>query len=137
MIIEYKHPDLNEEVGARAGYYCPLEERLLSCRGRDVLYVLGHACLDNPCCGKGGEWTYIQVPGFLVRTHAQTADRVPRVSDVEIIEDRESRQEITDWLAKKHRGAQIEIWGIEYRPSAHFPLGAEGAPACGLDTGQP
>ncbi len=46
MKIEFVHPNLGEEVPARAGYYVLLEENILPYKGQEVIYILGHACLE-------------------------------------------------------------------------------------------
>ena len=46
MKIEFVHPNLGEEVPARAGYYVPLEDNILPYKGREVVYIVGHACLE-------------------------------------------------------------------------------------------
>lgn len=46
MKIEFVHPSLGEEVPARAGYYVPLEEHVMPYRDRELIYILGHACLE-------------------------------------------------------------------------------------------
>lgn len=46
MKIEFVHPNLGQEVPARAGYYVPLEENILAYKGREVIYIFGSACLE-------------------------------------------------------------------------------------------
>jgi len=114
MIIEYTHPELGGEVTARAGYYVPLEEHILPYAGREVLYVLGHACIDNSCCSMPGNWGYIQVPGFLERKHIRGAGAPNPVSEVELIQDEETRHQIKRLIQDRHPGSQVEIWSGEY-----------------------
>ncbi len=116
MIVEFVHPNLGEEVNARAGYYCPLEEHILPYRDRELLYVLGHACIDNSCCGGNSDWGYIQVPGLLVRKHVRHESQ-QAISEVEIVEDEATRREIKDLVQSRHPGAQIELWGTSYQQS--------------------
>ena len=47
MIIEYTHPELDEDVQGRAGFYTAVEELTLPYNGREVLYVLGMARLGK------------------------------------------------------------------------------------------
>ncbi|MCX5998344.1 MAG: hypothetical protein NTU41_01800 [Chloroflexi bacterium] len=114
MIIEFGHPRLGEEVVARAGYYVPLEEHVLPYEGREVIYIVGHGCIDNSCCGGRGSWGYVQVPGFLVRRHVRGGTSSP-VSEVEIIEGEATRDRIRESLLKQHPGAQIDMWDTSYR----------------------
>ncbi|RLC93146.1 MAG: hypothetical protein DRI39_06705 [Chloroflexi bacterium] len=114
MTVEFTHPNLGEEVEARAGYYAPLEEHVLPHEGREVLYILGKACIESSCCSAPGSWMYVQVPGFLVRKHVRGGGSAPYVSEVEIIQDRETRDRIREAIARKHPGVQVEIWTSDY-----------------------
>ncbi len=115
MLIEYVHPVLGQDIQGRAGYSVPLEESTIDHRGREVLYTLGYACVDRSCCSGGSNWGYIQVPGYLVARQTKTNGTGMSVSQVEIIEDEEDRTQIRQVLMSKYPGAQIEIWGIQYR----------------------
>ena len=83
MIIEYTHPELGEDIQGRAGFYTAVEELTMPYNGREVLYVMGTARLERPCCGGACCWGYIQVPGFLVRKHIRgkgsTSRRCPKL----------------------------------------------------------
>ena len=116
-IIEFVHPDLGREVPARAGYYTPFEEHVLPYKGREVLYILGHACIETSCCGGTGSWAYIQVPGFLVRKHMRGSGTAHPISEIEIIEDEEARNSIRESLMRKHSVSQVDIWTSAYAPS--------------------
>jgi hypothetical protein len=108
MIREFIHPELGREVRSFTGYYVPLEEHVLPYNEREVIYILGHACIEASCCGSSN-WVYIQVPGFFVRKHIRVcADTLP-VSEIEIIQDEEARRTIYEALIKKYPGAQIEM----------------------------
>lgn len=114
MIIEYTHPELGEDVQGRAGFSTAVDELVMPYKGREVLYVLGTAHLERPCCGGACCWGYIQVPGFLLRRHIRGGSSTPLVSQVEIIENEYDRNRIRQALMEKHQGAQVEIWGTEY-----------------------
>jgi len=114
MIIEYGHPNLGEEVTVRAGYYVPLEEYTLLYGDREIIYVLGMACIDNSCCSSAGSWGYLQVPGFLVSRHIRGADTPTPVSTVELIQGESERSDVKRILLEKHPGVQVEIWSGEY-----------------------
>jgi len=116
-IIEFAHSDLGQEVPARAGYYTPLEEHILPYKGREVLYILGHACIETSCCGGTGSWAYIQVPGFLVRKHVRGGGTTHPISEIEIIEDEEARNSIRESLMRKHSVSQVDIWTSAYAPT--------------------
>ena len=76
---------------------------------REVIYILGQACIEASCCG-AANWSYIQVPGFFVRKHIRGGGSTLPVSEIETIQDEEDRNTIRQSLTKKHPGAQIEIW---------------------------
>ena len=66
--MEFTHPELGEEIRSLAGYYVPREEQVMPYHGKEVLLLLGDACIDSSCCGCAS-WSYVQVPGFLVKKH--------------------------------------------------------------------
>jgi hypothetical protein len=109
MTTEFTHPRLGEEVRSISGYYIPREEHTLRYNGRDFIYVAGQACIDASCCGTAA-WGYIQVPGFLVKKHIRGGGDTPPVSEVETIQDQETRGSIKRLLLEEYPGAQIEIW---------------------------
>ncbi len=109
MIIEFTHPELGHEVQTFAGYYVPVEEHVLPYNEREVIYILGHACIEASCCGPA-RWGYIQVPGFLVRKHIRGSGSTLPVSEIETIQGEEARDTICQSLIKKYPGARIEIW---------------------------
>jgi hypothetical protein len=109
MTTEFTHPRLGEEVRSLAGYYVPREEHLLPLDGREVLYIVGDACIEASCCGMAS-WSYVQVPGFLMRRRVPGGEAVPAVSEVETIESRETRNAVTESLLKLYPGARVEIW---------------------------
>lgn len=117
LTVEFVHPDLGQEVTARAGYYVPLEEHVLPFKGREIIYILGHACIENSCCGGQGSWGYLQVPGFLVRKHIRGGQTAPLVSEIEIIQDEPTRNDIRESLLTRHPVSQIDIWTAAYAPS--------------------
>jgi len=109
MRMEFTHPELGQEVQTLAGYYVPVEEHVLPYNGRELVYILGYACIEASCCG-AANWSYIQVPGFLVRKHIRGEGHTPPVSEIETIQGEEDRNTIRQSLTKKYPGAQIEIW---------------------------
>ena len=102
---EFTHPELGEEIRSISGYYAPREEQVLPYQGREVLVVLGYACIDSSCCGCGS-WSYVQVPGFLVKKGAGQ----PAVSVVETIEDQAVRDGLFKELNQMYPGARVEMW---------------------------
>ena len=59
----YTHEELGREIEAPSGYYQPMEEAWLAFQGRQLLYVLGAACIEASCCGVGS-WSYLRVEGY-------------------------------------------------------------------------
>ncbi len=106
---EFTHPQLGEELRSISGYYVPREEQVVPYQGRQVLLVLGDVCMDTSCCG-GGSWSYVQVPGFLVRRQAEGSAGGPAVSVVDTIEDRTVRDGLFAHLTQKFPGARVELW---------------------------
>jgi hypothetical protein len=62
--VEYVHQSLNQEITAIGGHYVLVKEARLPYRGREILYLVGHAAFDTTCCGAGG-CAYALVPGFV------------------------------------------------------------------------
>jgi hypothetical protein len=109
MTAEFMHPELGNEVRTFAGYYVSVEEHIFPFHGREVIYILGHACIEASCCG-AAHWGYIQVPGFLVKKHIRSGEKTLPVSEIEMIRDEEARNAIWQSLMEKYPGARIEIW---------------------------
>jgi hypothetical protein len=106
---EFTHPDLGQEKRSLAGYYVPREVQVMPLNSREVLLVLGDACIDSSCCGCAS-WSYIQVPGFLVKKHVRGGGEKPEVSEVDTIEDKTDRYSLVQSLGKKYPGARVEMW---------------------------
>jgi len=106
---EFTHPDLGQEIRSLAGYYVPREVQVMPLNSKEVLLVLGDACIDSSCCGCAS-WSYIQVPGFLVRKHVRGGGEKPEVSEVDTIEDKTVRDALFQSLGKKYPGARVEMW---------------------------
>jgi hypothetical protein len=109
MAMEFTHPELDQEVRTISGYYVPREEHVMPCDGRQVLYIVGDACIDASCCGTAS-WSYIQVPGYLFQKQIRGGGEQPVVSEIEMITDKAVRQKITESLQKTYPGARVEIW---------------------------
>lgn len=106
---EFTHPELGQEIRGLAGYYVPREEQSLLYDGKELIYVLGDACIDSSCCGVAS-WSYVQVPGFVLKKHVRGGGSQPAVSEIETIEDKGVREKIIQSLGKKYPGARIEFW---------------------------
>jgi hypothetical protein len=108
MKKDYTHLELEQEVHNIAGYYIPNEEHVIPFEGKELLYLLGYACVEASCCGVRN-WSYIQVPGFLLRKHVRGGGSKPFISEVEIIEDQELRNRVSEMLLQKYPSTDIEI----------------------------
>lgn len=107
--MEFTHPALGEEIRSLAGYYVPREEQVMPYNGKEILLLLGDACIDSSCCGCAS-WSYIQVPGFLVKKQASGKAGQPRISEVDTIEDKAVKEKLIQSLAEKFPGARVEVW---------------------------
>lgn len=77
----FTHPPLNRPVTAIGGSYCLVREVRLAYRGREVLYLLGHAVVDASCCGPAGVG-YALVAGFVEGWKTSRSDDDLPVSQV-------------------------------------------------------
>ena len=105
----YTHEELNRDVRFIAGYYRPEEEKRLNYREREVLYVIGHAEIDNSCCGVGG-CRYALIPGYITAWKNRTDEAGSPISEVEPIADEDSRAEIAGILQEREIITQIDFW---------------------------
>jgi len=78
-------------------------------RGKEVLYLLGMACIEASCCGTGG-CGFIKVPGCIRKWKKRRNETGRPVSEVERVETQDQQKEIQDLLKEKHPGfSQIEF----------------------------
>ncbi|MBN1190343.1 MAG: hypothetical protein JXA46_11365 [Dehalococcoidales bacterium] len=108
-MAEYTHAKLNDEVHSIAGYYCPLKEDRIQYNGREVLYVLGQATVDNSCCANGC-WEYAIVPGYIVRREYKTGADGLAVSEVEPIPEGEDRSAVSRIIKSSSGVNQVNFW---------------------------
>lgn len=108
MVQEYVHQRLNQEVTAVGGHYALVKEARLPFRGREVLYLIGHALFDTACCGVGG-CAYALVPGFLVRWKGKRTKDGLAVSRVEPIRDEAVQAEIQQLIEQRETVHQVRF----------------------------
>jgi hypothetical protein len=108
MAKEYTH-ELNNDIRSIAGGYELEEESVLELDGREVLYALGHGVIDTACCGVGG-CRYALVAGYLTKLKVRQNDQGLWVSEVEPIEDENSRREVTRLISEKEQVNQVQFW---------------------------
>lgn len=102
---EYVHHPLNQEVNAISGCYVLVKEVRMPFRGREVLYLVGHAAFDA-CCGAGG-CVYGLVPGFVLSWKSSTNEHGLAVSQVEPIRDEALQKELEQLLDKQEMIQQV------------------------------
>lgn len=105
---EYIHHKLNREVTAIGGHYVLTKEARLPLAGREVLYLVGYAVVDNSCCGVGG-LAYALVPGFILDWKGKTNGDGLAISLVEPIHDQVTQREIRQLIERKEVVHQIRF----------------------------
>jgi hypothetical protein len=93
VVVEYTHQELDQEVTAIGGRYVMVKEVRLPFRGREVLYLVGHAAFDTACCGAGG-CAYALVPGFIVHWKSRVNQDGLAVSQVKPIHDKGVQEQL-------------------------------------------
>ena len=107
-MVRYRHEELEEEVRFISGSYSFIEENRLSYNGRDVLYVVGAAHVDNSCCGVTG-CLFIRVPGYVITWKDGTDAAQKPVSTIAPIKDPQAHTDITRILGNSYPHAVIEF----------------------------
>ena len=105
---EFVHQELNQEVIALSGHYVLVKEARLLFRGRQILYLVGHATFDRACCGAGG-CAYALVPGFIVDWKARINHDGLAVSLVEPVHDEAVQREIRQLIERRETVHQIQF----------------------------
>lgn len=105
-MVAYVHQELGAEVRSITGYYTVQDEGSLPYRGREVLYVVGGAVVDNSCCGSGG-CRFIHVPGYVVSLRSGKSEEGLFVSKVDPIGDKGEQTEIKKLLDAAYPQSQI------------------------------
>lgn len=104
--VAYIHQSLNQQVTAIGGHYILVKEARLSYRGREVLYVVGHAAFDTSCCGPGG-CAYALVPGFVASWQSgRSAEGLP-VSQIEPIRATDAQNDIRRLIERLETVQQV------------------------------
>ena len=91
-----------------AGYYTPLKEIRLKYDGREVLYVVGQAVIESSCCGIGS-FTYVLVPGYIVRWQKEKNKNGLPVTEVEPVSDKVSQENLRRIIKEAEHILQIEF----------------------------
>ena len=109
MAKEYPHAELDKKCYSISGYYIVEKEERLKYKEKEVLYVIGHAVIDNSCCGVGG-CCYALVPGYVINWKTRDDDSENPVSDVEPVTDTDSKVDIARIIKDIETVTQIEFW---------------------------
>lgn len=104
----YTH-NLGKEVRFISGHYEIIKEGRLHYQGREVLYAVGNAVVDNSCCGVGG-CRYAVVPGFVLKWLSGTDPEGLPTTEVEPIEDEKAKAWIRDYLEREEFVSQVQFW---------------------------
>ncbi|MDD5223020.1 MAG: hypothetical protein PHE84_03445 [bacterium] len=108
MNNEYVHGEIGEEIRFISGYYIIQEERRMKYNGRELLVVIGHAIVDNSCCGRTG-CRYALVPGYIVNWKSRKNDKGIDVTDVDQIKDVSEQKKIAKDLQSKETLQQVNF----------------------------
>jgi hypothetical protein len=104
--VAYIHQGLNQQVTAIGGHYILVKEARLPYRGREVLYVVGHAAFDTSCCGPGG-CAYALVPGFVASWQSGRTEDGLAVSQIEPIRAPDAQNDIRRLIERLETVQQV------------------------------
>lgn len=107
-LADYAHAELNQEVTAIGGSYVLTKEARLPMKGREFLYLTGHAVFDTSCCGDGG-CGYALVPGMIVEWRYRTNEAGLPVSKVEPIRDPALQEKIKRLILETEMVNQVSF----------------------------
>lgn len=108
-MAKYTHHPLSNDIICLAGYYTPQKEVRLPFDGREVLYVVGQAVVETSCCG-ACNYSYVLVPGYLVKWQVEKDKQGLPVSEVELIRDKAPQDRLRKLIEETERVSQIEFW---------------------------
>ena len=110
--LEYTHLPLGEDVLAFAGYYVPEKEVRIPFQGREILYVIGQVVVEVACqeitCTPGSSY-YAIVPGYILKWQYRRNDAGLPVSEIEPVNDRETKREIEQIILEKEAVPRVEF----------------------------
>jgi hypothetical protein len=107
---DYTHHEIGEEVHFVAGHYEIVEEGRLTHDGKEFIYLLGVATIDNSCCGHTG-CRFLFIPGYVHSWKTKTNSRGRMTSEVEPIIDGQKQSAIRAFLAACYPYSQINFSG--------------------------
>lgn len=92
-MADYFHVELNQEFYSKTGYFLISKENKIRYKGRDVLYIIGQACVEAGCCGIGS-WKYISVPGYVINWHYRQNETGLPITEIETVNNQQDQDEI-------------------------------------------
>ena len=95
-------------MAAIGGHYVLVKEARLPLRGREVLYLVGHAAFDTTCCGAGG-CAYALVPGFVRRWRSGVNGEGLAVSQVEPIHETDVQVQVRALIEREEVVQQVRF----------------------------
>ena len=104
----YSPPVLGDEKRSISGGYTPLEKILIQYKNRQLLIILGTACLDGSCCGSSN-WNYIQVAGYLLTSSEKAAAGTANALEIDTIDNESDQEAIRQILMQKYPNSRIEF----------------------------
>ena len=107
-IIDYVHPELNEEITAIGGHYVLTKEIRMPFQRQSLLYFIGHAVLDTSCCGVGG-CGYSLVPGFIVQWKYKKTESGHFVSRLKPIRDQMIQKDVKRLIENREVVNQVHF----------------------------
>jgi hypothetical protein len=107
--LEYTHMPIGKDVICIAGYYTPFKEGKLQYDSREILYMVGKAVIESSCCGTGC-WSYVMVPGYVIKWQEQTNDIGLPVTKVEPILDKSTKENIRQIISELECVSQVDFW---------------------------
>jgi hypothetical protein len=107
--LNYTHQPLAEERTSISGYYTVHKEVRQPQGEREVLYIVGRACMESACCGTGN-WEYGMVPGYILNWQARKNDEGLPVTEVEPIGDPSVKADLEEYIKKTEGVSRVEFW---------------------------
>jgi hypothetical protein len=106
---EYTHQPLNDDFTSISGHYTLHKEVRQQYGDRELLYVIGQACMDSACCGTGN-WDYGLVPGYIISWQTQTNEAGLPITEVEPIADARVKADIEHYVKDTESVSRVEFW---------------------------
>ena len=107
-MIDYVHPELNEEITAIGGHYVLTKEICMPFQRQSLLYIVGHAVFDTSCCGGGG-CGYALVPGFMLKWKYKKMESGHSVSRIKPIRDQTIQRDVKHFIEKREIVHQVHF----------------------------